>query len=152
MTAQERREEAALTHRRVTGRHTLRYVMRKPGRYLDVGAEELEAVKRLARWWGIPLHTKALGFGAYRVRIAPAWPANLPEPSGSGLVYVSFLSGNRFGGKVHDDAGEEADTRRRVLDWIEQGRRIALVDPETRPYLAITTHWEVAPLPEGFSP
>lgn len=52
----------------VPGKAPLLYVLRGAGDFIDVGAQELDQVTRLARWYGVALRTKALGYGRYRVR------------------------------------------------------------------------------------
>jgi hypothetical protein len=66
MTRAERAADEALNwHRSV--KLTLLYVLRGDHGSIDVNGEDLDRIKRLARWWGVAIETKALGYGGYRV-------------------------------------------------------------------------------------
>ncbi len=57
---------------RLPGKATLLYVLRGASGSIDVGRQELEQIKRLAKWYGVEISTRALGHGGYRVsRPAP---------------------------------------------------------------------------------
>ncbi len=64
--ARELAEQAALSHHRSVKR-TLLYVLRGGHGSIDVDGANLDRIKRLARWWGVAIETRALGYGGYRV-------------------------------------------------------------------------------------
>lgn len=58
------------------GRASLLYALRHPDHGIDVGAQELDAVEILARWWGVAIKVSSLGHGGYRLRgAAPPIPS-----------------------------------------------------------------------------
>lgn len=44
---------------------------RNGGRH-DMGGQDFNRAKQLARWWGLAIQTRALGGGSYAISIAPS--------------------------------------------------------------------------------